>query len=83
MPVSWKESLFLYAHSRRFWFFIFLLTVFLRVAALYTPFLDIDEAQFAGFSHVLMDGGLPYRDSLDTKSLGIYFFLLGVFFGVR
>lgn len=68
-----------------FWLLLFLLHLFLRVASLYTPFWDVDEAQFAGFAHVLMDGGLPFRDSLDTKSLGIYlyyaacFFLLGKF----
>lgn len=51
----------------------------LRLPTFYTPILDIDEAQFAGFAHVLMDGGLPFRDSLDTKPLGIYWFYQLVF----
>lgn len=65
--------------ASRFWIVLFGLTVFLRVSALYTPFFDVDEAQFAGFAHVLMDGGLPFRDSLDTKSLGIYLFYWACF----
>lgn len=65
--------------SYRFWLGLFGLTVFLRFAALYTPFFDVDEAQFAGFAHVLMDGGLPFHDSLDTKSLGIYLFYWACF----
>jgi len=57
-----------------FWLFLFVLTLILRVSTFYTPILDVDETQFAGFAHVLMDGGLPYVDSLDTKPLGIYLF---------
>lgn len=57
----------------------FALNLILRVATFYTPILDVDETQFAGFAHVLMDGGLPYRDSLDTKPLGIYLFYRAVF----
>lgn len=66
--------------DKKFWFVLFLIHLILRSAALYTPFLDIDESQFAGFAHVLIEGGLPYQDSLDTKSLGIYLFYWGCFF---
>ncbi len=74
-----------------FWLGLFSLHLALRWSILHTTFLDIDEAQFAGFARVLLDGGLPYRDSLDTKSLGIYLFYAACFklfpaepmFGVR
>jgi 4-amino-4-deoxy-L-arabinose transferase-like glycosyltransferase len=57
-----------------FWFILFILNALLRVASFYTPILDVDETQFAGFAQVLMDGGLPYLNSLDTKPLGVYLF---------
>lgn len=66
-------------HPLSFFIFLFLLHVFLRLPSFYTPILDVDETQFAGFAHVLMDGGLPYSDSLDTKPLGIYLFYTSVF----
>lgn len=59
---------------KKFWIGLFVLSLVLRATTLYTDFLDIDETQFAGFAHVLMNGGLPYVDSLDTKPLGIYWF---------
>ncbi|EKD50245.1 MAG: hypothetical protein ACD_62C00603G0002 [uncultured bacterium] len=65
--------------EKYYWFFLFILTLLLRSASFYTPVLDVDETQFAGFAHVLMDGGLPYVDSLDTKPLGIYLFYWFVF----
>lgn len=61
------------------WAGLFAFTLLLRVASFYTPILDIDETQFAGFAHVLMDGGLPYLHSLDTKPLGIYWFFQLIF----
>lgn len=51
----------------------------LRLPAFWTPILDIDESQFAGFAHVLLKGGLPYVNSLDTKPLGIYYFFAAIF----
>ncbi len=56
-----------------------LLTLALRLPSLWIPILDIDESQFAGFAHVLMDGGRPYIDSLDTKPPGIYLFYQALF----
>lgn len=64
---------------RYFWPLLFSLNLLLRVSTFYTPILDVDETQFAGFAHVLMDGGFPYRESLDTKPLGIYLFYWIVF----
>jgi hypothetical protein len=68
-----------YLSNPLFWPSLFLLHLALRWSLLHTTFLDIDEAQFAGFARVLLDGGLPYRDSLDTKSLGIYLFYAACF----
>ncbi|MBF0105248.1 MAG: glycosyltransferase family 39 protein [Deltaproteobacteria bacterium] len=59
---------------RTYFLLLFALNIILRISSLYTPVLDVDETQFAGFAHVLMDGGFPFRDSLDTKPLGIYLF---------
>ena len=61
------------------WLGLFALHLILRSASFYTPILDIDETQFAGFAHVLMDGGKPYLSSLDTKPLGIYWFFQIIF----
>ncbi len=65
--------------QKKFWLGLFFLNLALRAASFYTPILDIDEAQFAGFARVLLDGGVPYRDSLDTKPLGIYYFYAAIF----
>lgn len=51
----------------------------LRLPAFWTPILDIDESQFAGFAHTLLKGGLPYVHTLDTKPLGIYYFFAAIF----
>lgn len=69
-----KTLKFLNSKPIYFWGILFLLNLILRVSSLYTDFLDVDESQFAGFAHVLMDHGIPYVDSLDTKPLGIYLF---------
>jgi 4-amino-4-deoxy-L-arabinose transferase-like glycosyltransferase len=72
--ISWKHVLF-----------VLLIVFILRLPAFWTPILDVDEAQFAGFAHSLLSGGIPYIDSVDTKPLGIYFFFAAVFkiFGVN
>jgi 4-amino-4-deoxy-L-arabinose transferase-like glycosyltransferase len=51
----------------------------LRLPAFWTPILDVDESQFAGFADWLLAGGKPYLSSLDTKPLGIYWFYAAVF----
>jgi len=51
----------------------------LRLPAFWTPILDVDEAQFAGYADWLLHGGLPYVSSVDTKPLGIYWFFAAVF----
>jgi 4-amino-4-deoxy-L-arabinose transferase-like glycosyltransferase len=51
----------------------------LRLPAFWTPILDVDEAQFAGFADWLIAGGKPYLSSLDTKPLGIYWFYAAIF----
>ena len=66
--------------SRWFWLILFTANFILRLPTLWTPILDIDESQFAEFAHVLMDGGLPFIDSLDTKPLGIYLWYASLFF---
>jgi len=59
--------------------YIFLIVFILRLPAFWTPILDVDESQFAGFANVLLAGGRPYIDSLDTKPLGIYYFFAAIF----
>ncbi len=75
MNFSW-----IFENKLRFFLALAILTFGLRISTLYHPFIDIDESQFAGFAHVLMDGGLPYRDSLDTKPPLIYLFYACCFF---
>lgn len=58
---------------------IFVLIVLLRLPSLWTPIIDVDESQFAGFANTLLHGGLPYIDSIDTKPLGIYWFFAAIF----
>ncbi len=60
-------------------FFILAVILLLRLPAFWTPIVDVDEAQFAGFANVLLDGGKPYIASLDTKPLGAYWFYAAVF----
>lgn len=59
--------------------FVLGVAVALRLPALWTPILDVDESQFAGFANTLLAGGTPYVDSVDTKPLGIYQFFAAVF----
>ncbi len=58
---------------------ILLVVVLTRLPALWTPILDVDESQFAGYANALLDGGLPYIASVDTKPLGIYWFFVACF----
>lgn len=58
---------------------ILAVVLILRLPAFWTPILDVDEAQFAGFADWLLHGGIPYQASLDTKPLGIYWFYQAVF----
>lgn len=55
------------------------LTFLLRLSALWTPIIDVDESQFAGFANMILSGGTPYVDSVDTKPLGIYWFFAAIF----
>ncbi len=52
----------------------------LRLPAFWTPIVNVDESQFAGFADWLLHGGLPYVSSLDTKPLGIYWFFAAIFY---
>ena len=70
---------FLKSSALKFWSGLFLIHFVLRISGLYTVFLDVDESQFAGFAHTLIEGGLPYAHSLDTKPLGIYLFYYFIF----
>ena len=70
----------LFEKKLRFFIVLFFITLFLRLSSFYYTFLDVDESQFAGFAHVLMDGGLPYRDSVDTKPPLIYLMYAACFF---
>src|SRR3990167_7516248 len=70
----------LFEKKLRFFIVLFFITLFLRLSSFYYTFLDVDESQFAGFAHVLMDGGLPYRDSIDTKPPLIYLMYAACFF---
>lgn len=66
--ITWKHG-----------FFVLLIIFILRAPAFWTPILDIDEAQFAGFADAILYGGVPYISSLDTKPLGIYYFFSAIF----
>ncbi len=72
-------SSFLSKNKTLFFILLSLCVLILRSPSLYYTFLDVDESQFAGFAHVLMDGGLPYHDSLDTKPPLIYLFYAACF----
>lgn len=62
------------------WTAIFFVCLVLRLPSLWIPIIDIDESQFAVYANVLLDGGLPYVDSVDTKPLGIYWFYAAIFY---
>lgn len=51
----------------------------LRLPAFWTPILDVDESQFAGYANALIDGGTPFIASVDTKPIGIYYYFAIVF----
>src|SRR3989338_2283624 len=55
------------------------LSFILRIPILNIPLLDVDESQFDQYANVLLAGGLPYVDSVDTKSIGIYYFFAFIF----
>ena len=57
---------------------VVLIAVFLRLPGLWIPIIDIDESQFAGMAHIMMDGGRLYVDCLDTKPPGMYLFYQAV-----
>jgi len=68
--------------SRKIWkpaLFVLAVVLVLRLPAFWTPILDVDESQFAGFADWLLAGGKPYTSSLDTKPLGIYWFYAAIF----
>lgn len=65
--------------SRSFWVLLFVLHFILRMPTLWTTILNIDESQFSIFAHTLMDGGLPFLDSVDTKPLGMYYYFIFCF----
>src|SRR5690349_5993018 len=44
----------------------------MRLTFLHEPF-ERDEGVYAYIGQVLLDGGIPYRDVLDIKPLGIYY----------
>ncbi len=62
------------------WIILLLITLLLRLPAFWTPLLNIDESQFAEYANMLLSGGLPYIDSVDTKPLGMYYFFAGIFY---
>lgn len=66
--VTWRHGLFIFA-----------VLLVLRIWSFGNPIVDADEPQFAGFAHALLDGGLPYLASVDTKPLGVYWFFALVF----
>lgn len=66
--ISWKH-----------WVFLFCLLLILRSWSFAYPIVDVDEPQFAGFAHAILDGGVPYIASVDTKPLGIYWFFAAIF----
>jgi len=59
---------------------ILLLIFILRLPSFWTPILDVDESQFAGYANALLLGGLPFIGSVDTKPLGIYYFFAAIFY---
>jgi hypothetical protein len=43
-----------------------------RLFTLLHPFADVDEALFAVFAKIWLNGGIPYVNAVETKALGIY-----------
>lgn len=66
--VSWRHALL-----------VFVVAMLLRAWSFTNPIVDVDEPQFAGFAHALLDGGIPYLASVDTKPLGVYWFFAAIF----
>ncbi|OGQ07499.1 MAG: hypothetical protein A3G32_01055 [Deltaproteobacteria bacterium RIFCSPLOWO2_12_FULL_40_28] len=64
----------LFTKPKHFFILLFILNFLLHLPCFFYTFLDVDESQFAGFAHTLMEGGLPYKDSVDTKPPLIYYF---------
>jgi len=59
---------------------IFLLTLFLRLPSVTTPFLDVDEGINAVIGNTILNGGIPYRDAIDNRGpVGYYIYAL-IFF---
>lgn len=46
----------------------------LRVPGLYQPILDMDESVFSEFANIMLNGGLPYIDTVDNKPPAMYGF---------
>ncbi|MBT3182650.1 MAG: hypothetical protein HN337_09125 [Deltaproteobacteria bacterium] len=58
---------------------VLVIVLLLRSPAFWTPILDVDESQFAGYANALLDGGSPFLSSVDTKPIGIYIFFSVIF----
>ena len=48
--------------------FILFLCFFLRIPALYTTIIEIDESQYGEFANKVVNGGEPFVSSVDTKA---------------
>lgn len=59
--------------------FVMAVLLVLRAWSFANPIVDVDEPQFAGFAHALLDGGVPFVSSVDTKPLGVYWFFAAIF----
>lgn len=54
---------------------ILLILILLRLPMALVPFFNIDEGIFCSFANTILNGGLPYRDVVDTLApLNSYFF---------
>ncbi len=60
-------------------FGLLILSLCLRLPTFQIPLLDVDEAQFAGYANALLSGGIPFIDSVDTKTPAIYCFYAIIF----
>lgn len=70
--------------QRHFALIIVLIVVFSRLPTLATPIIDINEADFAVQTAIWMDGGIPYVDFVEKKTLLIHGWFRWIFeiFGV-
>ncbi|MDH4130142.1 MAG: glycosyltransferase family 39 protein, partial [Spirochaetota bacterium] len=58
---------------------ILFVTLLLRVPALYTTIIEIDESQYGEFANKVVNGGEPFVSSVDTKAPLSWYYYIWIF----